>query len=131
MSASWSGVRWDPQLSEAQRSRIEPVRAVLSTAVPFISAVSFLTVGLSGASAVTFAEQFLMQRRHPRFRMLQQQLNRLPILEHGVGGVAFRFVEFSVEFKHRNRLWFDRQNICNQQIQLSHSLVPARPSPSR
>ena len=125
------GVRWDRSCRRHRGLGSSPERAVLSTAVPFMRAVSFLTVGLSGASAVTFVEQFLMQRRHPRFRMLQQQLNRLPILESRRWRHRLFFVEFSVEFKHRNRLWFDRQNIGNQRFQLSHSLVPARPLPAR
>ena len=70
-----------------------------------------------------------MQRRHPGLGMFQQQLNCLPILDHGVGDVAFLFVEFSVEFTYRNRLRFDREKLCNQHFGLHIVLCPqGRPS---
>ena len=70
-----------------------------------------------------------MQRRHPWLGMFQQQLNRLPILDHGVGAIPFLFVELSVEFKHRDRLRFDRQKICDQRFSLHIVLRPqSRPS---
>ena len=54
----------------------------------------------------------------------QQQLNRLPILDHRVGDIALLFVEFSIEFEHRDGLRFDRQKIGNQRFSL---LIVLRP----
>ena len=45
-------------------------------------------------------------------------------MDHGVGGITFLSVEFSVEFKHRNRLRFDRQKISNQQFSFHIVLRP-------
>ena len=56
-------------------------------------------------------EQFFMQGRHPWLGTFQQQLNRLPILEHGIGDIPLFCVELSIEFEQRDGLRFDRQKI--------------------
>ncbi len=71
-----------------------------------------------GSQRLDFLEDFFVQRRHARFRMLQQHFDGFPVVPDGRLELAFLFIEFALQFQEGNGIGFDGEKFGNERFGL-------------